>query len=179
MFGGKIHRFIELIIKKIVTRKDFLFNGIYKKIPLFITPNSLVYLRIFLALILFLLFIKNINNIIIWTAGIYIICKIFDILDGGLARYRNKITLIGQVFDPISDKLLNLLIMTILIFTYQLSALWIYVFVCLTIIILVFYDLIISLLKQENISPTKYLRRIIDPLGLLITLIFLVIEIIK
>lgn len=177
MFGGKLNCFIEFIIDKTITNKDLLFKGLYKKIPVVITPNFLVYLRIFLTLILFFLFTLNINNIIFWTAIIYLVSKILDIIDGGLARYRKQTTLTGQIFDPLADKLLNLLVVAILIVTWQLSALWIYFFICLIIIVIIFFDWFFVLLKLKDTLQFKYLRRIIEPLGVLVTIIFLIIEV--
>jgi len=69
-------------------------------------PNALTSLRIFLIpfLMVFLLTDFKGNE---WAAfGVFLFATLTDTVDGVLARRTNKITELGQLLDPIADKLL-------------------------------------------------------------------------
>jgi|APIni6443716594_1056825.scaffolds.fasta_scaffold647864_1 CDP-diacylglycerol--glycerol-3-phosphate 3-phosphatidyltransferase len=69
-------------------------------------PNALTSLRIFLIpfLMIFLLTDFKGNE---WAAfGVFLFATLTDTVDGVLARRTNKITELGQLLDPIADKLL-------------------------------------------------------------------------
>jgi len=69
-------------------------------------PNALTSLRIFLIpFLMFCLLVNFKGNE--WVAfGIFIFATFTDTVDGLLARRTNKITTLGQLLDPIADKLL-------------------------------------------------------------------------
>jgi len=69
-------------------------------------PNALTSLRILLIpfLMVFLLVDFKMNE---WAAfGVFMIATVTDTVDGVLARRTNTITTLGQLLDPIADKLL-------------------------------------------------------------------------
>jgi len=76
-------------------------------------PNSLTVSRIFFVPLLVVVLLTNFDgrNILgvpteVVGAAIFAIASITDWLDGYLARRRKQITLLGQVIDPLADKLL-------------------------------------------------------------------------
>ncbi|MBZ7987247.1 CDP-diacylglycerol--glycerol-3-phosphate 3-phosphatidyltransferase [Campylobacter canadensis] len=81
-------------------------------------PNFLALIRIILAPILFVL-VTNINKINIdynwhiswlnyYAALIFTIASITDFFDGYIARMWNQKTLLGEILDPLADKMLTL-----------------------------------------------------------------------
>ena len=77
-------------------------------------PNSLTVSRIFFVPLLVVVLLTNFDgrNIVgvpteIVGAAIFALASITDWLDGYLARRRKQITTLGQVIDPLADKLLT------------------------------------------------------------------------
>lgn len=77
-------------------------------------PNSLTLVRIFLAPILVVVLLTEFEGRRILGlpkelvgAAIFALASLTDWLDGYLARRRRQVTWIGQVLDPIADKLLT------------------------------------------------------------------------
>jgi CDP-diacylglycerol--glycerol-3-phosphate 3-phosphatidyltransferase len=69
-------------------------------------PNALTSFRILLIpFLMFCLLVDFTGNA--WVAfGIFLLATLTDTVDGVLARRTNKITALGQLLDPIADKLL-------------------------------------------------------------------------
>jgi len=69
-------------------------------------PIMLTLARIFLVplLMVFLISFSRVNALI--AAGIFIAAALTDWLDGLIARRRNQVTTLGQLLDPVADKLL-------------------------------------------------------------------------
>ena len=69
-------------------------------------PIKLTLARIFLVplLMVFLISFSRVNALI--AAGIFIAAALTDWLDGLIARKRNQVTTLGQLLDPVADKLL-------------------------------------------------------------------------
>jgi cardiolipin synthase len=79
-------------------------------------PNILTFFRLFSAPIFIVLFFFE-NNVLKLFAGIlFAFCGISDFLDGTLARKWKVESKIGQVFDPIADKLIVISAITMLIY---------------------------------------------------------------
>lgn len=170
---------IDFITWKIIRKnKDAILRRMVSKFPSFITPDLLVYLRIFLTLFLTLLFFKKVSAIFSWLVIIYVICKIFDFFDGSIARYRGQLTFFGEIFDPLSDRLLNLIALVIIISLWHLNSLWLYFFTNLAVIIMIVLDLFFSLLNLFSFRFV-YFRKIFEAIGLLVTIILLITELIK
>jgi CDP-diacylglycerol--glycerol-3-phosphate 3-phosphatidyltransferase len=77
-------------------------------------PNSLTVVRIFLVPLLVVVLLTEFEQEQIFgipkelvAAGIFGIASITDWLDGYLARRRRQVTALGQMLDPIADKLLT------------------------------------------------------------------------
>ena len=76
-------------------------------------PNSLTVARIFLVPILVSVMLTKFEGRLVLglpvevvAAGIFAVASLTDWLDGYLARRRGQITLMGQILDPLADKLL-------------------------------------------------------------------------
>ncbi|MGD8328157.1 MAG: CDP-diacylglycerol--glycerol-3-phosphate 3-phosphatidyltransferase [Acidobacteriota bacterium] len=66
-------------------------------------PNALTALRIFLVPVLVVFLLTEYKLV---GLGVFIIASLTDWFDGYLARTRKQITTLGQLLDPIADKLL-------------------------------------------------------------------------
>ena len=76
-------------------------------------PNSLTVARIFLVPLLVVVLLTKFEGRAVWgihvefaAAAIFGLASLTDWLDGYLARRRQQVTWLGQVLDPIADKLL-------------------------------------------------------------------------
>ena len=69
-------------------------------------PNKITLIRIFLVPILLVFLISPHGWYPMIAATIFVIAAFTDWLDGHLARSTNQITRLGQLLDPIADKLL-------------------------------------------------------------------------
>jgi CDP-diacylglycerol--glycerol-3-phosphate 3-phosphatidyltransferase len=69
-------------------------------------PNKITLVRIFLVPILLVFLMSPDGWYPIIAASIFVIAAFTDWLDGHLARTTNQITRLGQLLDPIADKLL-------------------------------------------------------------------------
>ena len=69
-------------------------------------PNKITLIRIFLVPILLVFLISPHGWYPVIAATIFVIAAFTDWLDGHLARSTNQITRLGQLLDPIADKLL-------------------------------------------------------------------------
>lgn len=79
-------------------------------------PNTLTFFRLFSSPI-FILFFFFENNFFKLFAGIlFVFCGITDFLDGALARKWKVESKIGQIFDPIADKLIVISAIVMLIY---------------------------------------------------------------
>ena len=73
-------------------------------------PNFLTILRIILGFIVPIMIITDDMWIRIWAAVLFAIAGFTDWLDGWYARKYNLITKLGQILDPIADKVIVLAI---------------------------------------------------------------------
>jgi CDP-diacylglycerol--glycerol-3-phosphate 3-phosphatidyltransferase len=70
-------------------------------------PNALTLARIFLVpIVVAVLLTGEIQHWAFWGASLFLAAALTDMLDGYLARRRNQVTTLGQLLDPIADKLL-------------------------------------------------------------------------
>ena len=77
------------------------------KIPAFITPNFITFLRLLFVPVGAYTLFKNGGNDPTWqyiSWGVFFILGMSDILDGNLARSTGKITELGKFLDPVADK---------------------------------------------------------------------------
>ena len=76
-------------------------------------PTKITFARILAIPVVMVLFYLRFPLHYVAAAAVYAVAALTDILDGTLARKRNEVTSLGQLLDPIADKLLacSLLIM--------------------------------------------------------------------
>ena len=121
---------------------------------IFNIPNSITLIRIAVTpIILFLTF----NNQLVIVCILIFISSFSDWLDGYIARRFNQFSRLGELLDPISDRIY---ILTLLFIVYYLNALNILI---IGIIILreLFMTILIAYLKTKNIIglPVHYLGK--------------------
>ncbi|HLD28609.1 MAG TPA: CDP-alcohol phosphatidyltransferase family protein [Patescibacteria group bacterium] len=85
-----------------------------------ITPNFFTILRF--ILILFVVFYLA-SGQFVWALVMFILAALCDSIDGSLARVRSQISELGLFLDPIADKLLIILTMTMMMYFYPFPAL--------------------------------------------------------
>jgi len=80
-------------------------------------PNTLAFIRLLLAPLMFLLLVNRdlsiFNNIdYSWldfsAAFLFVVASVTDFFDGYIAREFNQITTLGAILDPLADKMLTL-----------------------------------------------------------------------
>lgn len=103
-------------------------------------PDILTSLRGISALgAIFLLWV-NPENFYMYLLFVFILAAITDVADGAIARYINKVSDFGKVFDPLFDKVLVFVFLIILYPTGIISQ--------SLILLLIFRDLIIDALRS-------------------------------
>jgi CDP-diacylglycerol--glycerol-3-phosphate 3-phosphatidyltransferase len=83
----------------------------FKAVPLVNLPNSLTLLRIFIVPLLAVVLLTPFSEKFglprhIFGVALFLGAALTDFLDGHFARSRNQVTRLGQLLDPIADKLL-------------------------------------------------------------------------
>lgn len=174
-----ISQFIFFITWKIIRKnKDRALEKIVSQVPNFITADLLVYLRFLLTLLLFLLFLGGTEAIFYWLVIIYSFCKFTDLLDGSLARLRKQTTNYGEIFDPLIDRLLNIVCLVIIITLWSFNSLWFFILINFVSVILLVFDLLLILYDKITLRLKSY-RKAFEVVGYLIAVILLLKEIIK
>ncbi len=97
----------------IITRlADNLSEEAFKAVPLLNLPNSLTLLRIFIVPLLVVVLLTPLSENWfgmprhLFGVAIFLGAALTDYLDGKIARRRHQVTRLGQLLDPIADKLL-------------------------------------------------------------------------
>jgi len=84
---------------------------------MFNVPNTLAFIRLLLAPVMFFLLVNRDNALLIslhytWldymAAFIFVLASATDFFDGYIARTFNQITTLGKILDPLADKMLTL-----------------------------------------------------------------------
>lgn len=105
-------------------------------------PNILTLLRICLIPIFVLFFYLPFNFKYIATSFIFFLASITDLLDGYLARKLDQISIVGTFLDPIADKLIVIVSLTLLISTHGTFLL------TFPSLIIIFREILISSLRE-------------------------------
>ena len=79
-------------------------------------PNILTFLRILFVPVFIYLYLNGYHTA---SAVTILICGLTDFLDGYIARHYNQVSELGKALDPVADKLLQLAIVFVLIFTVK------------------------------------------------------------
>ncbi|MBI4992659.1 MAG: CDP-alcohol phosphatidyltransferase family protein [Candidatus Magasanikbacteria bacterium] len=114
LFTAKYPDLFTYMPAKNIFPHDQLVSKVFLRwLPTWVTPNRLTGLRIVLtpAVVLIILFGHYITGVVL-----FLLVAFTDVLDGSLARTRDKITKFGILFDPLADKLLVGSMVLILVF---------------------------------------------------------------
>ena len=78
-------------------------------------PNILAFVRLLIAPLMFLLLVNrdlfphiHPSWLDYWAAFLFVLASITDFFDGYIARELNQITKLGEILDPLADKMLTL-----------------------------------------------------------------------
>jgi CDP-diacylglycerol--glycerol-3-phosphate 3-phosphatidyltransferase len=93
-------------------------------------PNSITLVRIFLVPLLLVFLISPAGWYPAVAATIFLVAAFTDWLDGHLARRKNQITRLGQLLDPIADKLLVTAVLVSLVERQQVPAWMVVIILC-------------------------------------------------
>ncbi len=89
-------------------------------------PNSLTFFRLFSApVFVFFFFLEN-NFFKLFAGVLFVFCGLTDFLDGALARKWKVESKIGQIFDPIADKLIVISAIVMLIYDKSIDGIHIF-----------------------------------------------------
>ncbi len=86
-------------------------------------PNLITLTRILLIPVFVLLFVTPTPDRSLTAAIVFVVAAFTDLLDGYLARRNGQVTTLGQLLDPIADKLLVLSALILLVNVDRVSAL--------------------------------------------------------
>ena len=93
-------------------------------------PNRITLVRIFLVPLLLVFLISPQGWYPLVAATIFLVAAFTDWLDGHLARSTNQITRLGQLLDPIADKLLVTAALVSLVGRQQVPAWMVVIIIC-------------------------------------------------
>lgn len=96
----------------------------------FSIPNLLSYFR--LVLIPFFVYYyatAETKEEYMWSSGILVLSGVTDALDGFIARRFNMGTRIGQLIDPVADKLTQVAVVTVLMFKWPIFSILLLLFI--------------------------------------------------
>ena len=106
-----------------------------RRLPPVNLPNILTVSRIFLVPLIVVVLLTEFSfekwfffNRETLAVGIFLLASLTDILDGWIARKRNQVTTLGQLLDPIADKLLIASVLISLV-EMQLTHAWVVVII--------------------------------------------------
>ena len=118
-------------------KRDKKLEPLVKRLPFWVTPNFLAYLRFPLGVFMFLLVYSRVGHFLLICFILWLLAKFIDSLDGTLARYRNKETWYGSILDGFSDRFVLLILVYAAYAAYPLAwslkwAAWFIVFMFVT-----------------------------------------------
>lgn len=93
-------------------------------------PNKITLVRIFLVPILLVFLIPHQGWYPLIASTIFLVAAFTDWLDGHLARSTNQVTRLGQLLDPIADKLLVTAALVSLVGHQQVPAWMVVIIIC-------------------------------------------------
>jgi len=93
-------------------------------------PNKITLVRIFLVPLLLVFLISPDGWYPLVAATIFLVAAFTDWLDGHLARSTNQITRLGQLLDPIADKILVTAALVSLVGRQQVPAWMVVIIIC-------------------------------------------------
>jgi len=111
-------------------------------------PNYLTLFRILLVPVYVAVFFSSIPEAMAAAGVIFIVASVTDILDGYLARKNGWTSKLGQVLDPLADKLMTMTVLICLYIKHRII-IWIVVIIVLKELLMIFGAAFI--LKKSNV----------------------------
>jgi cardiolipin synthase len=71
-------------------------------------PNSITLLRLFMVPVFAVIYFSGNQNAKIYALAVFLVAGLTDMIDGYLARKYDVVSVIGIVFDPLADKMMQL-----------------------------------------------------------------------
>ncbi|MBU0731393.1 CDP-alcohol phosphatidyltransferase family protein [Patescibacteria group bacterium] len=102
-------------------KRDKMLEPVVKRLPHWVTPNFLAYMRFPLGLIMFLLVYNRAGHFLLICFIGWLLAKFIDSLDGTLARYRKIETWYGSILDAFSDRFVLLMLVYAAYTAYPLA----------------------------------------------------------
>lgn len=122
-------------------------------------PNVLTVVRLFLIPIFVIVFFSQIADHLVFASLIFILAGITDILDGYIARKYHLITKLGQIMDPLADKLIQLVVLTCLTVEGMIP-LWIIIIYGVKESTMIFGGLFLYTQKEKTVIPANIYGKI-------------------
>ncbi len=112
-------------------------------------PNLLSLLRIALIPVLVILFFIPHAQASLWAAGVFVFASITDWLDGWIARRWQQTSPFGAFIDPVADKLIVVVALTLILYK---TPTW---YVLIPVLAIIFREITISALREWMASLDK------------------------
>jgi len=71
-------------------------------------PNAITLLRLFMVPVFAAIYFSGNQNAKIYALAVFLVAGLTDMIDGYLARKYDVVSVIGTVFDPLADKMMQL-----------------------------------------------------------------------
>lgn len=121
---------------------------------LFLIPNILSVIRIFLIIPISYLFLYDFENSRFIIVTIMVLIWITDIADGFIARNFNMVSETGKIIDPLADKIV-VSIIALLVFYKDLLPLWFLIIIISRDLIILLFGLILKR-KKGKVLMSNY-----------------------
>lgn len=105
-------------------------------------PNILSLLRILLIPVLVILYFLPFESATVWATAVFAIASFTDWLDGYLARRWNQTSPFGAFIDPVADKLIVVVALTMILFK---TPTW---YILIPVILIISRELTVSALRE-------------------------------
>jgi phosphatidylglycerophosphate synthase len=134
-------------------------------------PNKITLVRIFLVPLLLVFLISPAGWYPLIAATIFLVAAFTDWLDGHVARSTNQITRLGQLLDPIADKLLVTAALVSLVGRQQVPAWMVVIIICRELAITGLRFIIATLLLMPNLPILEVPGLIVLSIGTALSVI--------
>ena len=121
-------------------KRDKFFSPIIFRLPKWVTPNLLCYLRFILGFVMACLVYYRVSHFLLVCFFLWLLGKFIDCLDGGLARLKNQVTWNGKILDGFSDRFVLLMLVYAAFIAFPLA--WILPWAMLFIMFMFLTDVI-------------------------------------
>ncbi len=122
-------------------------------------PNIFTIIRLCMVPVFVFVFFSQITDHFLYASLIFVFAGITDVLDGYIARRYHLITKLGQIMDPLADKLMQLVVLACL--TYEgMIPLWIIIIYGIKESTMIFGGLFLYTQKEKTVIPANLYGKI-------------------